>query len=363
MRFKVPFIDDKQDAKAEAHEEAHDEAHADSHADATGHADHAADGQSSDGYSLDEGMSHYMDAGHLFGHVQDSYYIELPRFLTGGSAVDEHGQLVRDANGEPVKEAGKLKIPNLTGSTVENPMFPYFVGRPSKFMVLELLAALIIAVAYIWLARKVSHDGKAPKGKVWNFLESIVCFIRDDIARPTIGKQDADRYMPFLLTLFFFVIVLNLLGMVPSLGAATSALAVTAVLAIVTFVIVMGVGMKKMGVVGFLKAQVPHMDLSPALAIILIPSIWAIEIFGLFVKHFVLAIRLFANMFAGHLVLAVFLGFIGVTWASWMVWAVGPVVVLVAVALSLLELFVACLQAYVFTFLAALFIGAAQHPH
>ena len=355
MRFKVPFIEDKKDAKPNSHVDAHDE----SHGSAEGHSDRA----SSEGYSLDEGMAHYMDAGHLFGHVQDSYYIELPRFLTGGSAVDEHGQLVRDANGEPVKEAGKFKIPNLTGATVNSPLMPGFVGRPTKFMALELLAALIIAVAYIWLARKVSPEGKAPKGKVWNFLESIVCFIRDDIARPTIGKQDADRFMPFLLTLFFFVIVLNLIGMVPSLGAATSALAVTAVLALITFVIVMGVGMKKMGVVGFLKAQVPHMDLSPALAIILIPSIWAIEIFGLFVKHFVLAIRLFANMFAGHLVLAVFLGFIGVTWASWMVWAVGPVVVLVAVALSLLELFVACLQAYVFTFLAALFIGAAQHPH
>ena len=151
--------------------------------------------------------------------------------------------------------------------------------------------------------------------------------------------------------------------MIPFMGGATGALAVTAVLAVITFVIVMGVGIKKMGFVGFIKAQVPTMDLSPALAIFLIPAIWAIEVFGLFVKHFVLSIRLFANIFAGHLALSVFLGFVGVTYASWLVYAVVPLVVVVGVALSLLELFVACLQAYVFTFLAALFIGAAVHPH
>ena len=147
------------------------------------------------------------------------------------------------------------------------------------------------------------------------------------------------------------------------MGSATASLSVTAVFALAVFLVVMGAGMKKMGVVGFVKAQVPHMDLAPALAVVLIPSIWAIEIFGLFIKHFVLAIRLFANMFAGHLVLAVFVGFIGVVYYSGLFWGVAPAVVLMSIALSLLELFVACLQAYVFVFLAALFIGAALHPH
>lgn len=357
----MPFIEDEKDAKADPHDETHEDES--QHADDASQEAHSQEG--SDGYTLDEGLAHYMDPGHLFGHVQDSYHFEVPKFLTGGHAVDEHGKLLLDEHGEPVKEAGKIQIPNITGYTKQNPMIPgiNFVGRPTKFMALELAAAIVITVAYVWLARKVTHEGNAPKGKVWNFLESIVCFIRDDIAVPSIGKQDADRFLPFLLTLFFFIIVLNLFGMIPFMGSANSALAVTAVLAVITFVIVLGVGMKKMGVVGFIKAQVPTMDLSPALAFVLIPAIWAIEVFGLFVKHFVLAIRLFANMFAGHLVLAVFLGFIGVTWASYMVYAVGPLVVVVAVALSLLELFVACLQAYIFTFLAALFIGAAQHPH
>ena len=339
----MPFIEDEKDTNADSHGAAHsDDDHGADHA---AHHDHSAD--HGDGYSLQEGLDHYMDPGHLFGHVQDSHYFEVPKFISS---------------------SGKVAIPNVTGYTKENPMIKiqegfHVVGRPTKFMALELMAAILITVAYIWLARKVTPEGKAPKGRLWNFLESIVCFIRDDIAVPSIGKKDADRYLPFLLTLFLFIIVLNLFGMVPSLGGATGALAVTAVLAIITFAIVMGVGIKKMGFVGFLKAQVPHMELSPVLALILIPSIWMIEVFGLFVKHFVLAIRLFANMFAGHLVLAVFLGFIGVVAASLMLYVVGPIVVVVAVALRLLELFVACLQAYVFTFLAALFIGAALHPH
>ena len=295
-----------------------------------------------DGFTPEEGLEVYMDAGHLFAHVQDGYEFDVPHFVSA---------------------TGKLEVPNLTGATQEKPLLPGITGRPSKFMVLEVIAALLIVVAYSWVARRIGRDGNPPRGRLWNFLESIVCFVRDDIARPTIGKADADRFLPFLLTLFFFIIVLNLLGMIPLMGSPTASIAVTAVFAVLTFLVVIGSGMRRLGVVGFLKAQVPHMDLSPALALVLVPSIWLIEIFGLFVKHFVLAIRLFANMFAGHLVLAVFLGFIGVTWGSALVYGVAPAVVLVSIALSLLELFVACLQAYVFTFLAALFIGAALHPH
>ncbi len=337
-------------------EQAHDStAHASTdHTDA-GHEEHT-EAASQDGYTPAEGMEVYMDAGHLFAHVQDSYYFEVPRFLSPGKQ-DEHGHWV--------VEPGKVPIPNITGATVEKPLVPALgiVGRPTKYMCLELLAAILIVAAFTWLAGKVRRTGEAPKGRLWNFLESIVCFVRDEIARPTIGKADADRFLPFLLTLFFFIIVLNLLGMIPFMGSPTAALAVTGVLAVITFLVVVGSGMRRLGVIGFLKAQVPHMELSPALALVLVPSIWLIEMFGLFVKHFVLAIRLFANMFAGHLVLAVFLGFIGVTWGSALVYGVAPIVVLVSIALSVLELFVACLQAYVFTFLAALFIGAALHPH
>ena len=346
LRLDVSLLDDKKDDHsddARAHDEHGHEAGSHSH---EGDA-HAADahGDGHGGHAAQTPMDYYMDPGHLFAHVQDAHYFEVPKFISS---------------------TGKIPIANLTGCTKEKPMIgtaekPFFVGRPTKFMCLQLLAAILLAAAFIWLARKVGPNGDRPKGKLWNFLESIVTFIRDDIARPTIGKSDADRYLPFLLTLFFFILVLNLFGMIPFMGSATGALGVTAVLAIVTFAMVLGAGMKRLGVVGFLKAQVPHLD--GPIGAALTPPIWAIEIFGLFIKHFVLAIRLFANMFAGHLVLAVFLAFIGVTSGTALAYGVAPVVVLASVALSILELFVACLQAYVFTFLASLFIGAALHPH
>jgi F-type H+-transporting ATPase subunit a len=122
--------------------------------------------------------------------------------------------------------------------------------------------------------------------------------------------------------------------------------------------------MQKIGPLGFWKAQVPHMDLPAPIKVVLVPFIFVIELFGLLVKHGVLAVRLLANMMAGHVVLAVILAFIAAGAQSMLVsLVVTPTSVLGATALSLLELFVAFLQAYIFTFLAALFIGMAVHPH
>jgi F-type H+-transporting ATPase subunit a len=288
--------------------------------------------------------SHYLDLGHLLGHVQDSDHFEVPKFL-----------------GE------KWEIPNPLGTTKENPLIsiagkPFIVGRLTKFMVLELVAALILCVVFIRFARRMASQDR-PRGALANTLEAFVVYIRDEIAVPCIGSKDANRFLPFLLTLFFFILMLNLIGILPWLGAATGALGVTAVLAVSTFAVVLFSGIKKMGLIGFLKAQVPHMDLSKPMAIVLIPMIWSIEVFGLIVKHGVLALRLFANMFAGHLVLAVLLAFVGVTASTMLVWGVAPLAIIGSILFSLLEVLVVFLQAYIFTFLAALFIGSAQHAH
>jgi F-type H+-transporting ATPase subunit a len=191
----------------------------------------------------------------------------------------------------------------------------------------------------------------------------MLLFIRDEVARPAIGKHDADRFMPFLWTVFFFVLICNLLGMVPWAGSPTGAFAATGAMALITFVTVVGSGMAKLGPVGFWVGQVPHIDLPLPLAIVLKPGIFLIEVLGLCIKHFVLSVRLLANMMAGHLVLAVIVAFIAAAWSSHAIWAVAPASLLGATALSLLELFVAFLQAYIFTFLTALFIGMAVHPH
>jgi len=334
--------DDHQHAGELDHGHAHGDGEHHHEGDAHSH-EHAGHDDHSEVATMVQSKAHFLDTGHLFAHVQDANFIELPKFM-GKTFTDDHGH-----------EHVGVKVPNLTG-------LPYGKGGFTKFMGLILVAAIVLTLIFSWLGSRVK-TGKKPRGRIWNLLEFFVTFIRDEIAVPAMGAKDAKRFLPFLLTLFFFILTLNLFGMIPFLGSATGALAVTAALALVTFGVTVGSGIKKMGFAGFLKAQVPSMDLPGALGAVLVPAIWCIEIFGLFVKHAVLAIRLFANMLAGHLVLAIFMAFIGVASVSGLYYLVTPVGLLASLAFSLLEFGVAFLQAYVFTFLASLFIGAAQHAH
>lgn len=294
-------------------------------------------------------MADAFDPNHLFGHVQDADHFVVPRFM---AQKVEHGE-------------GKIDIPqpfHAATAAVEHQEGIHFNFKLTKFMVLEVVVAAIICFLFIRLAQKISRSD-VPRGRMTNLLESMLLFLRDQVARPAIGSHDADRFMPFLWTLFFFVLGMNLMGMLPWAGSPTGSLAVTGTLALITFGTVVLSGSKQLGVVGFWKAQVPHMDLPGPLAVILLPMIFVIEVLGLFIKHFVLAVRLLANVMAGHLVLTVILAFIvaAATHPAW--WGVMPASVAGAAALSLLELFVAFLQAYIFAFLSALFIGAAVHPH
>lgn len=335
------------DHKAGASDDHSDQEHSGAPHHAVGEKPETMNGQ------LQANMDYYMDMPHLMAHVQDAHFIETPKFF-GFEYTDEDGHV----------HSG-FGIPNVLG--VEQPIIgtpekPIFHGRFTKFMAIELVVAVLMFLIFFWLGQKIK-SGNKPKGKIWNALEAMIVYIRDEVARPAIGKKDTDRFLPFVLTTFFFVLGLNLFGMIPGFGSATGSLAVTGVLALFVFAVVVGSGVKKMGFVQFLKAQVPTMDLPPALRAVLVPLIFVIEIFGMLVKHFVLAVRLFANMFAGHLVLAIFVAFIGVAAGTGLYYAVAPVAVVGSIAFSALELFVAFLQAYIFAFLASLFIGSAQHAH
>ncbi len=166
--------------------------------------------------------------------------------------------------------------------------------------------------------------------------------------------------------MFLFILVCNLLGLMPYLGSPTADISVTAALAVTAFCVIHGGAVLKLGVVGYLKSYVPHMELPFGMGYLIIPLIVAIEAMGSFIKAFVLAIRLFANMFAGHVVLAVILSFIVMVGeagsSGFIFWPVTVSSVLGLVGLSMLELFVAFLQAFVFTFLTAIFLGAQLHP-
>jgi len=314
-----------------------------------------------------------LSADELIRHVQDDDNIHVPKFMTpDGSghiylpqplakkAVDADGKPIKDHHGHQVYES--IWAPHTGIPIVDETIKPLDL-KLTKFMVLEVAVALIMCVLFIILARKMK-GGRVPKGRVWQMLEAILVYMRDYVARPAIGSHDADRFMPLIWTIFFFVLGCNLIGILPWFGTPTGALGVTAALALVAFLTVVLSGMKKLGPIQFWKAQVPHMDLPKPIAIFLVPLIFAIEVLGLFIKHFVLAIRLWANMTGGHIVLAVLMAFIAVATSGLVLWlGVTSASILGAFAITLLEVLVAFIQAYIFAFLTALFIGMAVHPH
>lgn len=260
--------------------------------------------------------------------------------------------------------------------TLEVPGFGGHIDLPqplSRFMVMEVLAATLVALVIIPLARHVARN-KVTRGPFLNMFEAVVMFIRDGIARPAIdGDSDShsgghghgrtsDAFMPFLWTLFFFILFCNLVGMIPGGASATGNISVTGTLAMLTLSVVIAAGVRESGPLGYWIGLVPAMDVPKLLKPPLWGMMFVIEVAGLLIRHIVLAVRLFANMLAGHIVLAVILGFIAQA-AGIFTYLVTPASLAGVVALSLLELFVAFLQTYIFTFLAALFIGMAAHPH
>jgi len=244
----------------------------------------------------------------------------------------------------------------------------------TKFHILLTIAAALTSFALIWLGKRM-RSGEPPRGVAQNFLESIVYFVRDDIARPAIGDHDGDKYVPFLGTTFLFILIANLLGMIPFMGSPTASIAVTAALSLVGFVLTHWAGIKENGVFGYFKSYIPHIEIEgPAkvMLIFLVPLIAVLEMMTPFIRLGVLAVRLFANMLAGHVALFVLLFFIDMVskpeWLNynhvdeWWYYVVAPLSVILVTLLSLLELLVAGLQAFIFTLLTAIFIGLAKHP-
>jgi F-type H+-transporting ATPase subunit a len=257
---------------------------------------------------------------------------------------------------------GKIFIPQIFGGKLRNNYERDSGFAISKFMILELVVAVLLIAAFAALAKRIK-DGRVPRGRLWNLFETFLLFIKNEIAEPAIGHHDAARFTPLLWTIFMFVLGLNLFGMLPWMGAPTASFSVTIALALVTFATVLVAGTLRFGVVGFWKNQVPSMGLPLVLAIPIVPMVFAIEVLGLVIKHAVLGVRLLANMVAGHLVLLAIMGLAVAAAGSPTWWLTALISVVGSALFSLLELFVAFLQAYVFTFLSALFIGASVHHH
>lgn len=252
----------------------------------------------------------------------------------------------------------------------------------SNHIVMQIIAVLLLVLLIPRFARiRATGDSvrdMTPHG-FGNFIESLCCYFRDTIARPLLGDQ-TDRFIPYIWTAFFYILFVNLLGLLPLEpitrglvqgiypdahhgigGAATGNIWVTGTLAVCTLFMVVFNGLRISG-----RSYLAHFCPGP---ILLAPLLVPVEIVGLIAKIFALTVRLFANMVAGHVLLAVLMSFISL---SYIALGAGPatgisiVVVLVSVAFNLLELFVAFLQAFIFAFLTTLFIAQAvviHHDH
>ena len=275
-------------------------------------------------------------------------------------------------------------LPLLLGQTnpLEHVLDKPIFRTPSGLWVLSnnMLGLAISAVAMLLIFPAITKPYRrgehVPTG-TRNLFEAMLIFIREDMCRPLLGEE-TDRFIPYLWTLFFFILFNNLLGLLPLdvltgwirplshgrlhpfSGTATANIWVTGALALISFIVMQVSGIRANGLIPYLK------HFTGGAPLWLAPLMVPLEIIGMFIKPFALAIRLFANMFAGHTVIAVLLMFSGMAFSAGAAfgWGISIVVVLASVAMMCLEVFVAFLQTYIFVFLTAMFIGQlVVHEH
>ena len=274
----------------------------------------------------------------IMGHLANAHYVEVPCFSRRLACE------VELPHWRPI-EIGGLHI-DLS---------------PTKHAVYLVLAAIIVGLTFTLSARaiaKAHREGRPPRGFA-GAMEATTLYIRQEVILPNVGHH-GEGYVPYLLTVFFFILVCNLLGLVPWGATATGNIAVTGALALLAFLVIEISGMRTLGFKGymgtifFLPPGLPTV-MKPLILLIMTP----IELIGKLAKPFALAVRLFANMTAGH---ALVLALIGLTF-TFHSYVVGGASSVMATFIMLLEIFVAFLQAYVFTLLTAVFIGLMREAH
>jgi F-type H+-transporting ATPase subunit a len=276
-------------------------------------------------YSKEKGLDIFSSKKLAQGHVYKGYRIE------------EEGDL-------------KGKIVNVNESGIADEKNRPLDFSITKMVVGMLAAALLGLLLFISLGRSYKRTGISHPRGIQSFLEPAVLFVRDDIAIPNIGEEKYEKYMPYLLSVFFFILINNIMGLIPfppPFGAnVTGNIALTFVLAVCTFLITQFSGN---------KTYWKHIFAAPGVPLWLLPVMIPVELIGLISKPFALMIRLFANITAGHIIVLSLLCLIFIFDSL----AIAPVSILFVVFMDCLELLVAFLQAYIFTLLSALFISMA----
>lgn len=273
-------------------------------------------------------------------------------------AEEEHGFDIL----HHIQDAREIELP-FGGHIALPPARSWMLGpidmTPTKHVVFLGLTAAIVLLLLIpaaRMARRAGPEGR-PRGH-HNVIEALVLFLRDQVVMPNIG-HGGQRYVPFVVTLFFFILISNLLGLLPWGATATANVSVTAALAIMSFLVIEAAGVAAQGSHYLNTIFYWNKDLPLPLRVLLFLIMSPVEMLGKLTKPFALAIRLFANMTAGHVLLLAIISLIFV-FGSYVI-AAGPVVM--AVALTFMELFVAFLQAYIFALLTSVFIGLIRHAH
>lgn len=313
-------------------------------------------------------------------------------FLT--EVVTQSAEKIQEAT-EAVKETGynvtDVIVHHLSDAPLwQMPALSEFVGFDmaiTKRVVMMWIVSILLLAIFIPVARKIAKRKFEKPGRGQGFAEVFIGFIRHDVSESSMGHHHKP-YDPFLLTLFFFILFSNLVGLIPPLGelavvigeltgmihahgghhdslqlplvaklwpgiTSTGDIGVTAALAALSFIVIQAAGFIHQGI-AYIKNIVPN-----GIPIALWPIMWPIELVGQFTKPFALAIRLLANMTAGHMIIIVLMGFI----FQFQSYGVVPLSIAGSVAIYMLEIFVGFLQAYIFVFLTALFVAGAQHRH
>lgn len=304
---------------------------------------------------------------HFFGSGDSSFTLPLPviLFTDNGMVTFMSSAFHHDTEGEYVVEKDGMKFVNYheniyqlnegeAALVLNEKGDAVNASKPWNFSITKNVAAMFLTVIlmllfFFSLANYHKKNKQAPKG-FNNILESLVLFVRDDIARPQIGEKKYMKFMPFLLTVFFFIWITNILGLLPGAANVTGNIAVTVSLGLFTLVLIFINGNKD-----YWK----HVFWMPGIPTFVKPILAVVEVMGLFIKPIALMIRLFANITAGHIIILSLLALIFILESA----GVAGISVPFALFITVLELLVAFLQAFIFTMLSALFIGMAVEEH
>ena len=249
---------------------------------------------------------------------------------------------------EPIHVVGEIFHEVSDQVWIELNLFGFDLSITKLTIFMWIASSILIGITF-----SVRNNLKlVPEGRLAQALEAMVQFIRDDIVKPNL-REDWKGFMPLFCTFFFFILMNNAIGMIPFLANPTGSLSVTGMLASITFLTIIFGGIRKNGFGGFLKSFVP-----PDVPAFILPIIILAEVLGLFTKSFALAIRLFANMIAGHIVILTLFGMIYILQS----WILAPFTIVTNLAMSVLEVLIVLIQTYVFTYLSAIFVGMSLHP-